>query len=113
MSDHDTTPDPMDKAYAQAEAVLDDEAARAARRARVLAAVASEAAAPAEASPPARRAAWGPGGWLAAASVAGLSVLVALQVVYRPDANPPPAAPTAPAAATATPGPDRADGRGA
>ena len=45
MSDHDAAPDPIDKAYVQAEAMLDDEAARAARRARVLGAVAAEAGA--------------------------------------------------------------------
>ena len=33
MSDHDAAPDPIDKAYAQAEARLDDEAARAAHKA--------------------------------------------------------------------------------
>ncbi|WP_372783030.1 ankyrin repeat domain-containing protein [Phenylobacterium sp.] len=86
MSDHDATPDPMDKAYAQAEAVLNDDAARAARRARVLAAVAREPAAPAAPSLPPRRSAWGRGGWLAAASVAGLSVFLATQV-YSPASN--------------------------
>ena len=30
MSDHDAAPDPVDKAYAQSEVLLDDEAARAA-----------------------------------------------------------------------------------
>ena len=44
MSDPDAMPDPIDKAYVEAEAVLSDEAARAARRARVLAAVATEGA---------------------------------------------------------------------
>jgi hypothetical protein len=43
VSDHDAAPDPIDKAYVQAEALLSDEEARAARRARVLAAVAREA----------------------------------------------------------------------
>jgi hypothetical protein len=96
MSDHDA-PDPMDKAYAQAEAVLSDETARAARRARVLAAVAGEAATPAvAASSPTRRPAWRRGGWLAAASVAGLGVFLASQV-YLPTLNRPQVAPTVPA----------------
>jgi cytoskeletal protein RodZ len=69
--------DPIDKTYVQAEAMLDDEAARAARRARVLGAVAqTEAITPA---PPKRRVPWAAGGWLAAASVAGVSALLALQ----------------------------------
>jgi type IV secretory pathway VirB10-like protein len=89
MPDHDPGPDPMDKAYAQAEAVLNDEAARAARRERVLAAVAGEAATSAEPSTP--RPAWRRGGWLAAASVAGLAALLTVQV-YRPAQTPPPAA---------------------
>jgi len=85
MSDHGPAPDPMDKAYAQAEAMLDDEAAGAARRARVLGAVAREAQASTSAvsTPPGRRLAWGRGGWLAAASVAGVTALVAIQL-YRP-----------------------------
>lgn len=84
MSDHDA-PDPIDKAYAQAEAMLDDEAARAARRARVLGAVASDAgAAPIVSAPPQRRVSWAAGGWLAAASVAGVSVLVAFQLTAPP-----------------------------
>lgn len=107
MSDHDA--DPMDKAYAQAEAVLDDEAARVARRARVLAAVASEPAVDDAPAPPTRRPAFGPGGWLVAASVAGLSALIAVQI-YEPTQVPRPSAPvipTAPAAApkTASPAP--------
>jgi len=75
MSDRDA-PDPMDKAYAEAEALLADEAARTARRARVLAAV--EQAQPQVLSQPRR--AWRYGGALAAASVAGLSVLLANQI---------------------------------
>src|SRR6185369_11022180 len=91
MSDHDAAPDPMDKAYAQAEAILHDESARAARRARVLAAVAREPAPPPAVSSPAiRRPAWGRGGWLVAASVAGASVLLATQVhLPAPNQRPP------------------------
>jgi len=101
MSDHDPAPDPMDKAYAQAEAVLSDDSARAARRARVLAAVAREPAAPPVSSPPVRRPAWRYGGWLAAASVAAVSLFVATQIhppapFEKPPAPPMPA-PTAPA----------------
>jgi len=105
----DLEPDPMDKAYAQAEAMLSDEAARAARRARVLAAVAGEAAAPTPA-PAVRRPLWRRGGWLVAASVAGLSVLIATQVSPPPRIAPPyapqgpvPAAPPPPQAEAAAP----------
>src|SRR5688572_16023377 len=107
MSDHDAAPDPMDKAYAQAEAVLSDEAARAARRARVLAAVPSEpATTPVETAPPVRRAAWRHGGWLVAASVAGLSILITTQIYAPPPVRkqpspPPQAAPIATASDTA------------
>src|SRR6185369_1143257 len=101
MSDHDAAPDPMDKAYAQAEAILHDESARAARRARVLAAVAREPAPPPAVSSPAiRRPAWGRGGWLVAASVAGASVLLATQV-HLPAPNQPPPEPPRPAAPAA------------
>jgi hypothetical protein len=103
MSDHDAPehnigPDPMDKAYAQAEAVLRDDDARAARRARVLAAVARETqtSPPAVSPPPIRHSAWRHGRWLAAAGVAGLGVLLATQV-YLPTLNPPRIAPAAPA----------------
>jgi hypothetical protein len=95
MSDPDAAPDPMDKAYAQAEALLNDERDRAARRARVLAAVAREPAPPpAVVSPSTGRAAWARGGWLVAASVAGLSVLLATQVDL-PSLNRPQPAPAA------------------
>jgi type IV secretory pathway VirB10-like protein len=99
VSDHDAAPDPIDKAYVQAEALLSDEEARAARRARVLAAVAREAAAPA---PTVRGPAWRRGRWLAAASVAGLGVLIATQI-YTPARR---QAQTTPAARVVpTPGP--------
>jgi hypothetical protein len=109
MSDHDAAPDPMDQAYARAETLLNDEAARAARRARVLAAVAGEAAAPSPVEPasPARRSAWGRGGWLAAAGVAGLGVFLATRV-YLPatipqKVAPPPATTGGPAAPASEP----------
>ena len=95
MSDHDAAPDPIDQAYVQAEAVLSEDEARAARRARVLAAVAREGATPA-ASPATRRLVWGRGRWLAAASVAGLGVLIATQI-YTPPPHRAPTTPTAPA----------------
>jgi hypothetical protein len=110
MSDHDPTPDPMDKAYVEAEAILSDEAARAARRARVLATVASGAAAPTASAPPIRRTAWRRGGWLVAAGVGGLSVFLATQVyppapILQPPAPPTPAArlPTGPETAALPP----------
>jgi hypothetical protein len=96
MSDPDAAPDPIDKAYIEAEAVLNDDAARAARRARVLAAVAREPIAPlAAVSPSIRRPAWRRGGWLAAASVAVLGMFVATHI-YQPTLHQPPTEPTAP-----------------
>lgn len=94
MSDPDDLPDAFDKIFAQAEAVLDDPDARAARRQRILAAVAQEPLqATGKPSSTSRDWASGRGGWLAAASVAGLSLLVATQI-YRPDqAHPPRAEP--------------------
>lgn len=95
MSDHDAAPDPIDGAYARAEAALSDDAERAARRARVLAAVANSRAV--VSTPPTPRPAWRRrGGWLVAASVAGLSVLVATQI-YAPASIEPQTPPTAPA----------------
>jgi len=95
MSDPRDDHDPIDAAYARAEAVLDDEAARAARRARVLAAVAAEPAAGSPAtSRPAGRPGRRQGGWLAAACVAALSTLVAVQI-YRPPPRPATPAPAA------------------
>ncbi|HZZ87304.1 MAG TPA: hypothetical protein VFE13_03125 [Caulobacteraceae bacterium] len=111
MSELDDMPDPIDQAYVKAEALLRDEAARAARRAKVLAAVATEPAAPE--TPVSRRSVWRRGGWLAAACVAGLSLIVVSQI-YRPPpklppvspaAAPPPAGKAAPAAAPAVPAP--------
>jgi hypothetical protein len=99
MSDHDAKPDPMDKAYVQAEALLSDEEARAARRARVFAAVARQPTTQPQASfVSLRRSAFQRGGWLAAAGVAGLSVVLAAQLrqqaLLRPQSAPTP--PTAP-----------------
>jgi hypothetical protein len=106
MSDPDAAPDPIDKAYTEAEAVLNDDAARAARRARVLAAVAREPAAPlAAASPSVRRPVWRRGGWLAAASVAVLGMFTATHI-YQPTGRQPltePTAPAVPAPAAAVP----------
>lgn len=86
MSDRDTAPDapgtdPLDRAYAEAEAMLADEPARDARRAQVLGAVA-QAAAPAP-----RAAGWtalARGAWLAAAGVAGLGLFVAYRILPSP-----------------------------
>ena len=103
MSDHDPANDPVDRAYVQAEALLDDDdAARAARRARVLGAVAQEPAALA-AEPSKRRSPWRRGGWLAAASVAVFCAFLAGRV-YQPvqDRAPPPASPASAAPATAS-----------
>jgi len=103
MSDQRPTPDPMDKAYAEAEAMLGDEAQRAARRARVLAAVAREA--PAGATQTKRRSARQPLGWLAAASVAGLAVLIATRLDLAPPqpSTPVPAPVPSPGPVTAPP----------
>ncbi len=78
--------DPIDQAYVEAEAVLNDEVARRARRSRVLAAVGRQGAPDCS---PARRAPshMAPWGLAAAASVAGLALVVALQI-YRPTASP-------------------------
>jgi len=112
MPDHDPAPDPVDEAYVQAEAMLSDEAARAARRARVLASVAHApapslvAAAPAVAAPAAapavRRPAWRPGGWLAVACVVGLSVFLAVKI-YQPAPFQPQTPPATPPPRTAAP----------
>ena len=111
MSDHDGKPDPIDQAYAEAQAVLADEAARAARRARVLGAVAKAPAAPAADAPPVTQprgwgqGAWGPGGrarggWLVAAGVAGVALFVAFRIMppvwLQPQSAPEAAAPSAP-----------------
>ena len=93
MSDPDAMPDPIDKAYVEAEAVLNDDAAREARRARVLAAVVRQGS-PDAAMPPERPRAWRRAGWLVAASVAGLALVVATQL-YRPPAYVPPSKPAA------------------
>jgi hypothetical protein len=91
MSDPDDLPDAVDQAYARAEALLDDACARAARRARLLTAVAAETSDTSATPSPPRRWATGRGRWLAAASVAGLGFLVATQI-YRPDDFHPPSA---------------------
>ena len=97
MSDHDAAPDPVDKAYVQAEALLDDEAARAARRARLLAAVAEPEAAPTPTAPRARTV-LRRGGWLAAASVAVFCAFLAGRI-YQPVRDQAPLAMKAPALA--------------
>ena len=102
MSDYDARPDPVDQAYVQAEALLDEDAVRAARRARVLGAVARQVqeAPPATSAPSGRRLSWGRHGWLAAASVAGISALVALRI-YSPVAPPRPPGPATPSVVVA------------
>lgn len=109
----DQAPDPIDKAYAQAEAVLDDEAARAARRARVLGAVARDAEASPAPAPSRPQNPWRRhGGWLAAASVAGVSLLVALQInppADRRQAQPPASPPPVAAAPSPAPAPSIAE----
>ena len=113
MADPDARTDPVDKAYVEAEALLSDEAARAARRARVLAAAAREPASPdADAADSRPRGAWRRGGWLAAACVAIFCGFLAARI-YKPVVEPPPAAVPASAAsesvaATAPKAPDLA-----
>ncbi|MFL5298482.1 MAG: ankyrin repeat domain-containing protein [Phenylobacterium sp.] len=113
MSDPHATPHPMDKAYVEAEATLADEAARAARRARVLAAVGREAPSgePAGASRTGRRGDQRPLGWLAAASVAGLAVLIASRSDLAPPRPPVPPPAPAPALPSVQPSPPRTTGR--
>ena len=99
MSEPNAATDPVDKASVQAEALLNDDAERAARRARVLAAVAREPGTTESAAAPSRqRSPWRPGGWLAAACVAGFGLLLTARV-YQPDRDHLPT-PTAPAPAT-------------
>jgi hypothetical protein len=105
MSDPDAGPDPIDKAYGQAEAILDDAAACAARRERVLAAVAVAGSGQPDRKP---RLLWGQARWLAAASVAGLALFIGLRFYQPtpPPSEPPPATTevaTAPAPATPAP----------
>lgn len=77
MSDHHPR-DPLDDAYVEAERLLEDDAARRARRAQVLAAVATT---PADAPPaPVRRTSRWTSGWALAAGIGGLGVLVAIFV---------------------------------
>ncbi|HEY3799055.1 MAG TPA: ankyrin repeat domain-containing protein [Caulobacteraceae bacterium] len=85
--------DPVDQAYAEAEAMLNDEAARAERRARVLAAVASDGARSARPRPTV----WRRGGWLAAAGVSAAALVLASQLYRPPTPYPAPAKPAAPA----------------
>ena len=97
----DTEHDPVDKAYTQAEAVLNDEAARLARRAAVLAAIAKGPnTAPASRPAPMRRSVqrfggWRQAAWVPAACVAGLSLFVAVRI-YPFVAPRAPVTPTAP-----------------
>src|SRR5580704_14380215 len=76
MSDHDAAPGPIDEAYVRAEAMLSDDAARAARRARVLAAVGRvPAASMAAAAAPAATAAPAPSVLAPTAATSDLKVL--------------------------------------
>jgi hypothetical protein len=105
MPDRDDNIDPMDEAYLRAEQALDDETERTARRARVLAAVAQEAATSAAPEPSVQRPVRRYGGWLAAACIAGLSVWTAGQVYRlsprRQESTPPVLQPPTPPAAKA------------
>ena len=96
MSDHDAATDPVDKAYVEAEALLGDATADAARRARVLAAVARDPVASGEAKPVRAPSPWRRGGWLAAASVAFFCVLLAARVYQPSRVQLPPASPPTP-----------------
>ena len=98
MDEPDTALEPIDRAYANAEALLADDAARAQRRARVLGEIARTDAAR-RAGTPVRtgRSMMQSGGWLAAAGVVGLSLFVATQAPQRPPIATP-AARRAPAA---------------
>jgi hypothetical protein len=92
MPDRDPMPDPMDKAYVEAETMLSDDNARAERRARLMDAVAMEsapaaaaaAAAPTPSAPTPRRFSLRRSGWLMAACVAGFGVLLATQFLREP-----------------------------
>src|SRR5580692_10176466 len=71
----DPTPDPIDRAYRQAEKLLDEQAERSARRARVLAAVAQDAGVRPRPMPRFTSR----GGWLVAASVLVASGFVVMR----------------------------------
>jgi hypothetical protein len=117
IPDSAAVPDPIDTAYAQAEAILGHDDGRAARRAKVLAAVAREPAAPAapvRSHSGGRSGRWLPGGWLAAACVAGLGLFLVIHI-YQPFSAPaqtttsvapptPPGRPPEAPAASAKPG---------
>ena len=109
MSDHDLKPDPVDQAYLAAEALLDDEAARAARRERVLVAASMSTPSLAPSSRPwtSRAPFIGRNGrWLAAAGIVGLSVGLATQLMpplANRAASPPTAATRSSDAAAAPP----------
>lgn len=90
MSDHDA-PHPIDRTYRDAEATLDDDAARRARRAQVLEAVARESKAAAPLTETRKPPVWRYAGWLTAASVAGLGALIAYQLSPVADLSPAPA----------------------
>jgi hypothetical protein len=88
--------DPIDEVYTEAEELLDDSTARAARRARVLGVVTKEPAAQTAAILSSdRRTAWRRGDWLAAASIAGLGVFLATRV-YQSASQPLRTLPTPP-----------------
>ncbi len=70
------TPDPIDRAYSDAEKLLHDEAERSARRARVLAAVAEDNAVGHQTSVPRFTSRYG---WLVAASVMVVSGYLVLR----------------------------------
>lgn len=92
MSEHDTPRGAEEQAYLDAEALLDDDAMRAKRRARVLDAITDvpSASAPTATAPRPERSFIRRGGWLAAAGVAGLSALIAVDYYNPADHRKPP-----------------------
>jgi ankyrin repeat protein len=103
MSEPDVAPDPIDEAYRQSEALLHDDDARAARRARVLTAVARASEAPISSAAATRPSpAWRRGAWLTAASLAGFGLFWAADVDQSPHRQAPSPATTASAPPPAT-----------
>lgn len=100
MVDPEHPMDPVDSAYCEAETLLADDRARGERRVRVMAGITRiDDAASTTPTAPTRRPSWRGGGWLAAASVVGLSVFVATRL----QSPSPPGAPNPGATVAAAP----------
>jgi len=104
MPEHDMPRGAEEQAYLDAEALLDNDAMRADRRARVLDAITDTPSVPVPTAHERRpgRPFLRPGGWLAAAGVAGLSALVAIDYYTPPEQRKPPGTSTSASRAPAS-----------